>query len=51
MLDSYVTAIRSLETFAFAGVSCQHGIPLADDCHDCEPLLDHYPGFGGGPHE
>ena len=45
MIDSYATAIRSLETHAFAGVLCMHGVSLLEDCDECEPIL--YPGFGG----
>lgn len=37
-----LAALRSLEAHAFAGVRCQHGISLLEDCNECEPILDPY---------
>jgi hypothetical protein len=42
MINAYTEALRSLETHAFAGVRCQHGISLLEDCNECEPILDPY---------
>lgn len=41
----YTQALYDLA--AFAGVQCVHGIALEADCAECEPLLDHDPGFYG----
>ena len=45
---NYARAIRELEGAAFAGIRCQHGVELVDDCNDCEPLLI-IPGFEPEP--
>jgi hypothetical protein len=46
-LESYAAALRSLEAFAWAGVNCLHGVPLAQDCFECEPVLNHDPELEG----
>lgn len=38
-LDRYAAAIHSLTTFSVAAMQCEHGLPIAVDCDDCEPLL------------
>lgn len=44
-IDNYTAAIRTLESDAWAGIRCQHGFLLTEDCKECEPVLDHEPGF------
>jgi hypothetical protein len=39
----YTQALNDLA--AFAGVRCVHGVRLENECIECEPMLDHYPGF------